>query len=85
MTIEQLYKNYFSYNNTLGHVSKDAEKAFLLLTQTHWYSLLAEFDPLTAEAMPLPLSEVLRKTHRQETWFPMSSLYLPMAYRRSPE
>lgn len=66
MTIEQLYKNYFSYKNTSGHVSKEAEDAFLLLKQAHWYSLLAEFDPLTAEAMPLPLSKVLRKTCGQE-------------------
>ena len=61
MTIEQLYRNYFAYNNSSGNASKECEDAFHLLAQMHWYSNVVEFDPLTAEALPLPLSEVLHK------------------------
>lgn len=38
-----------------------------LLAQTHWYSLNAEFDPKTGEALPQALSAFLIKVARPET------------------
>ncbi len=64
MTIEELYENYYNFNS-LGIQSNDGEKAFQLLLQAQWYSHVACFDPLTAEALPLPLSEVLQKTPKE--------------------
>lgn len=37
------------------------EHARQLLKQQHWYASIAEFDPRTGDALPLALSEVLRR------------------------
>lgn len=51
MTIEQLYRDW----------SAGDPAARELLAQQHWFSCLADFDPLTAEALPQALGAVLRK------------------------
>lgn len=51
MTIEQLYRDWAAGDTTARE----------LLAQTHWFSCLADFDPLTAEALPQALGAVLRK------------------------
>ncbi len=51
MTIEQLYRDWAASDETARE----------LLDQTHWFSCLADFDPLTAEALPQALGAVLRK------------------------
>lgn len=56
MILEQLYRNY----------SSESGNARELLTQTHWYSSIAVFDPRTHEAFPQPLSMLLRKIVEQE-------------------
>ncbi len=43
------------------------EQVRTLLAQTHWYSLNAEFDPKTGEALPQALSAFLIKVARPET------------------
>ncbi len=58
--LEQLYRKY----------SSESGSARDLLTQTHWYSSIAVFDPRTHEAFPQPLSALLRKIAEQEKLSP---------------
>jgi len=47
-----------------GALAEDGEAgdhARRLLDQAHWYASIAEFDPKTGDALPLPLDEVLHR------------------------
>jgi cold shock CspA family protein len=52
----KLLEVYSSYSED----SQAGEDSRLLLAQAHWYGSIAKFDPKTGEALPRPLSEVLR-------------------------
>ena len=58
MTLEQLYRLFPSD-------TPDGEDARMLLAQMHWFSIIAELDPRTAEALPQTISAVLGEKARQ--------------------
>jgi len=57
MSLLELYK-------ALGSAGESGEKARVLLSQTHWFAVNAEFDPKTGEAMPQALSAFLTRLAR---------------------
>ncbi|NHM16526.1 hypothetical protein GMI69_07640 [Eggerthellaceae bacterium zg-887] len=54
MNLEELYRGYAS--NGEAHT-----RSKMVLDQAHWISSLVRFDPKTGKAMPLPLTELLRR------------------------
>jgi hypothetical protein len=54
MTLNELYKS-------LGQDGEKGESACALLSQTHWFSHHAVFDPKTGEALPQSVSDFLEK------------------------
>lgn len=70
MKLAELYRA-FSANSEAGEIAR------VLLSQTHWFVVNAEFDPKTGEALPQSLSAFLAKvaqpatnvgTHRDRLW-----------------
>lgn len=60
MTLVELYQS----QKAQGAIQENARA---LLTQTHWFTINAEFDPKTGEALPQALSTFLAKVARPTT------------------
>lgn len=54
MNLEELYAG-------AGAAAPQGARCRALLSQTHWFVCVAELDPRTADALPLPLSTTLRR------------------------
>src|SRR4051794_11613524 len=59
MDIEGLYK-------LVGSESPEGDHARALVQQVHWFSLVAEFDPRTAEPLPLALSTTAKRIRQAD-------------------
>ena len=69
MKLEDLYKSYATDCD-------GRRRAKGLLSQTHWISSIAEFDPMTGQALPLAYTEVLRRASNvSDEGFPKDRLW----------